>query len=194
MGAVVLASQGASTSAFITAVVASDSPRLIRAGLEPLLGLGELLGGQAHVVPYTARLPTDHLHPNTGQMPATTTNGLLTETTPGAARALVTAASGPGAAMAQMRSVGGAVNDTDPSATAYTHRHQRTLVIATTFPPGGRRALEAAWKGVAPHTDGAYVNFESNPDEAAYPGATGDRVTALRERYDPDRVLRPWAG
>ncbi|SDM53790.1 FAD-binding oxidoreductase [Streptomyces wuyuanensis] len=195
--AVVLASQGASTSAFVTAVVASDSPRVIRAGLEPLLGLGELLGGQAHVVPYTALVPTNHLHPNTGQMPATTTNGLLTDMTPDAARALVTAASGPGAAMVQLRSVGGAVNDTDPSATAYAHRHQRTLVIATAFPPGGRRALEAAWKGVAPHTDGAYVNFESNPDEAAfrraYPGATGDRVTALRERYDPDRALRPWA-
>jgi hypothetical protein len=43
--------------------------------------------------------------------------------------------------------------------------------------------------------DGAYVNFESAPDQGtfarAYPGPTGTRVTALWDRYDPDGVLRP---
>lgn len=78
---------------------------------------------------------------------------------------------------------------------AFTHRHQNTLVIASAFPPDDRATLAAAWAPLAPHTDGAYVNFESNPDYTtftrAYPGPTGTRVTDLWKRYDPDGVLRP---
>ncbi|MGW1888170.1 FAD-binding protein [Streptomyces sp. NPDC001970] len=193
--AVTLSSRGPSTAAFVTAVVASDSPSLIRAAVEPLLGVGELLDQQTRIVPYTALVPTAHLHANTGQMPSTTTNGLLPDMPPEAARALVVASAGPRPVMIQMRSIGGAVNDVDPSATAYAHRHQQTLVIATAFPPDGRATLTAALDPLVGHTDGAYVNFESAPDEKtfarAYPGPTGARVSELWARYDPDGVLRP---
>src|SRR5690606_12007867 len=88
-----------------------------------------------------------------------------------------------------------AVHDVSPSATAFAHRHQNTLVIGSAFPPDSREALAAAWAPVAPHTDGAYVNFESASDAGAfaraYPGPAGARVTELWRRYDPEGLLRP---
>jgi FAD/FMN-containing dehydrogenase len=42
--------------------------------------------------------------------------------------------------------------------------------------------------------DGAYVNFLGVEGEArlraAYPGATWDRLAAVKARYDPDNVFR----
>ncbi|MEV1068992.1 FAD-dependent oxidoreductase [Streptomyces sp. NPDC050263] len=193
--AVMLSSQGISTAAFITAVVSSDSPSVIRDALEPLLGIGDVTVRQAHVGPYTELVASLHLHANAGQMPSSTTNGLLTGMTPDAARALVTASAAPDPVLIQLRSLGGATHDPAPSAMAFAHRHQNTLVVASAFPPDDRATLAAAWTPLARHTDGAYVNFESAPDEAtfarAYPGPTGTRVTDLWKRYDPDRVLRP---
>jgi hypothetical protein len=193
--AVTLSSQGTTTAAFITAVVNSDSPSGIRDAVEPLLGIGDVMAQQVHIVPYTQLVPQHHLHANAGQMPASTTNGLLTDMTPDAARALVTASAAPDPVLVQLRSLGGATHDPAPSATAFAHRHQNTLVIASAFPPDDRVTLTAAWAPLGRHTDGAYVNFESAPDQAtfarAYPGPTGTRVTELWKRYDPDGVLRP---
>ncbi|MFF0450282.1 FAD-binding oxidoreductase [Streptomyces sp. NPDC004609] len=193
--AVTLASQSTTTAAFITAVVTSDSPSVIRDAVEPLLGIGDVMAQQARIVPYTDLVPPHHMHANSGQMRSSTTNGLLTDMTPDAAHALVTASPAPHPVLIQLRSLGGATHDPAPSATAFAHRHQNTLVVVSAFPPDDRATLAAAWAPLARHTDGAYVNFESAPDETtfahAYPGPTGTRVTDLWQRYDPDSVLRP---
>ncbi|MEU1535956.1 FAD-binding oxidoreductase [Streptomyces fagopyri] len=183
------------TTAFITAVVATDSPALIRDAVAPLLGIGDMLAVRAHVVPYTELVPSAHLHANSGQMPSSTTNGLFTDMTPDAARALLAASTAPDPVLIQLRSLGGASHDPDPSSMAFAHRHQNTLVVASAFPPNDRATLADAWLSLGPYTDGAYVNFESAPNEntfaRAYPGPTGTRVTDLWNRYDPDGVLRP---
>jgi hypothetical protein len=193
--AVMLVAQGATTAAFITAVVASDSPRVIREALQPLLGIGDVVGRQAHVVPYTELVPPSRLHANSGQMPSSTTNGLLTDMSAGAARTLAQASLGPAPVLVQLRSLGGATHDPDSSATAFAHRHQNVLVVASAFPPDERATLAAGWAPLAPYMDGAYVNFESAPSAETfarfYPGPTGTRVTDLWKRYDPDGVLRP---
>lgn len=193
--ALMLSSQGAVTNAFITAVVATDDQQAIRRAIEPLLGIGDVTLQQALVTPYRSLVPRHHLHANVGQMASSTTNGLITDMTPAAARAIVGAASGPTPVLIQMRSLGGAVADTAPSATAFPHRRQRSLVIASSFPPYGHEALGKAWEPVAEHTQGAYVNFESKPNKATfdrtYPGSVGTRVTELWKRYDPEGVLRP---
>ncbi|CAL9626760.1 FAD-binding oxidoreductase [Streptomyces sp. enrichment culture] len=193
--AVMLAPSGTGTTALITAVVASGEPSVVRDAVGPLLGIGEVTAQRAQVAPYGALVPSHHLHANTGQMPVATTNGLLTEMSSDAARALVAAAAGPRPILVQLRSLGGAVHDMSPSATAFAHRHQHTLVIGSAFPPDSRPALAAAWAPIAPHTDGAYVNFESAADAAAcaraYPGPAGARVAGLWQRYDPDGLLRP---
>lgn len=193
--ALMLSSQGSLTSALITAVVATDDEQAIRRAIEPLLGIGDVALQQAVITPYTSLVPRQHMHANIGQMPSSSTNGLITDITPAAARAIVGAASGPAPVLIQIRSLGGAVADVDPSATAFPHRHQRSLVIASSFPPYGHETLDKAWEPVAEHTEGAYVNFESNPDRATfdrtYPGTTGIRVAELWKHYDPEGILRP---
>jgi hypothetical protein len=68
------------------------------------------------------------------------------------------------------------------------------LVIVSQFPPGDGGQLDDVWRSVEPYADGAYRSFESRPDSRtfhlAFPGATGDRVLDLRNRFDPDGVLR----
>ncbi|MEV6787893.1 FAD-dependent oxidoreductase [Streptomyces sp. NPDC051098] len=193
--AVMLSAQGSTATAFITAVVISGDPSVIRETINPLLGIGDVMVQQAHIIPYTQLVPRFHLHANSGQMPSRTTNGLLTGLTPEAARALVTAVAAPNPAFVQLRSLGGATHDPAPSDMAFPHRHQDILAVASTFPPNERATLAAAWKPVAPHVNGSYLNFESTRDEAAfaraYPGATGTRVIDLWKRYDPEGVLRP---
>ncbi|MFC3572081.1 FAD-binding protein [Streptomyces yaanensis] len=204
--AVMLASQGTTTAAFVTAVVSSDRASVIRDAVGPLLGIGDVTAQQAHIVPYTELVPPHHQHTNTGQMPASTTNGLLTGMTPDAARALVTASAAPDPVLIQLRSLGGATHDPAPSATAFAHRHQNTLVIASAFPPDDRATLAAASTPLARHTDGAYVNFESAPDEATFaPPApasptcgsattpTASCAPGRRSDRRPDRSHRPRA-
>ncbi|MFG2058903.1 FAD-binding oxidoreductase [Micromonospora sp. NPDC048930] len=196
--AAMLLPYGSSTVLSVTAVVAGASLRRVRPAVAPLLELGGLLDHRVDLVPYPALVPTAHLHPNVGQQPSLTTNGLLAGMDGATARAIMRAAGGPNRALVQLRSVGGAVNDVAPDATAYPHRHQETLVVASVFPPHGAAGLDAAWRGLAGRTDGAYVNFESRPGPAAfaraYPGATGVRVAEVWRRYDPDGVFRTAAG
>jgi hypothetical protein len=193
--AAVLFPHGPSAVLSITAVVAAESLRRVRPVVQPLLEIGKVLDHRTDLVPYPALVPTGHLHPNVGQQRSITTNGLLTGMDDAAARAIMRAATGPARALVQLRSLGGAVNDVDPGATAYPHRHQGTLVTASVFPPDGGAALDVAWRGIAARADGAYVNFESRPNPAAfariYPGETGARVARLWRRYDPDGVFRP---
>jgi FAD/FMN-containing dehydrogenase len=182
-------------AAQFTAVVADDDPERTRRLAEPLARLGtRLLDQHAQIAPYTALIPAEHLHPNVGQQPVTVTNALLPTLTEASAQAIMDAAAHPSGALVQLRALGGAINDHDPAETAYPHRHQQVLVIFSEFPPGGGSELDLVWKSVEPHADGAYRGFESRPDEAtfrrAFPGPTGDRVTALRGRFDPDGVFR----
>ncbi|PWU47840.1 FAD-linked oxidoreductase [Micromonospora sp. S4605] len=193
--AAVLFPYGSSAVMQLTAVVAAESMRRVRPAVAPLLEIGKLLEHRSDLVPYAALVPPAHLHPNVGQQPSLTTNGLLPELDEDSARAVMRAVTGPHRALVQLRSVGGAVTDVAPEATAYPHRHQSTLVVASVFPPQGGAALDAAFRDVARHTDGAYVNFESRPDRAAfdriYPGETGRRVARAWRRYDPDGLFRP---
>ncbi|WP_444948864.1 FAD-binding oxidoreductase [Micromonospora ureilytica] len=193
--AAVVFAEGRSVLMSITAVVAAESLRRARPAVEPLLAIGKVLEHRTDLLPYPTLVPTAHLNPNVGQQRGTTTNGLFTALDDGGARAVTRAVTGPGRAVIQLRSLGGAVNDVASDATAYPHRHQDTLIVASVFPPQADAALNTAWRAAGARADGAYVNFESRPDPAAfariYPGETGARVRRLWKRYDPDGVFRP---
>jgi FAD/FMN-containing dehydrogenase len=89
-----------------------------------------------------------------------------------------------------IRPVGDAVNDVDPLATAYAHRHQNFAVSDI----GTREtSFRAHWDELRAHLDGLYINFESDqrPERLAdaYPGETLTRLRQVKAAYDPDNVF-----
>jgi FAD/FMN-containing dehydrogenase len=103
--------------------------------------------------------------------------------------------------VAQLRVLGGAMARVPIDATAFAHRSSRILAVVAVFHDGTPedRARRAAWADELVATlrqddHGAYVNFLADEGEAgvraAYPGATWDRLAAVKRRYDPTNLLR----
>jgi FAD/FMN-containing dehydrogenase len=102
--------------------------------------------------------------------------------------------------VAQLRVLGGAMSRVPVDATAFAHRQSRILVNVAAFYDGADdRNRRAAWvgdfaKALQQNDHGAYVAFIGDEGEArvraAYPGATWDRLTAIKARYDRDNVFR----
>jgi hypothetical protein len=95
------------------------------------------------------------------------------------------------APMAQIRSIGGAVNDIDPTATAYAHRSQNFATSAYGASPA---RLNQRWDTtVAPHINGIYLSFDTDqrPERLrdAFPDETLTRWRHLKALYDPDNVF-----
>lgn len=179
----------------LTTVVASDDEQVIRERIAPLLEIGtRSLGAQVSIAPYTALVNTGQLHANHGQQPSNTTNALLPRLDAQRARLLMDVVAHPAAPLVQLRSLGGATHDLAADATAWAHRDSEVLAVLSTFPPDRGSHLDAAFAPLLALRPGSYRNFESRPDDAtfgrAFPGATGERVLALRDRFDPDGVLQ----
>ena len=102
--------------------------------------------------------------------------------------------------VAQLRVLGGAVERVPADATAYAHRASRIMVNVAAFYEGPEdRVVREAWvtdfaAALQQGDDGAYVNFLGDEGEervrAAYPGATWDRLAAIKARYDPTNLFR----
>jgi FAD/FMN-containing dehydrogenase len=101
---------------------------------------------------------------------------------------------------AQIRVLGGAAARVPDDATAFAHRQRRLMLnVAAVYADPGEDAVHARWADDAVEAlrqgdDAAYVNFlgEEGPDRvrAAYPGATWDRLRAVKREYDPENVFR----
>ena len=102
--------------------------------------------------------------------------------------------------VAQLRVLGGAMARVPADATAFAHRDRRIMVnVAALYQDPADAAAHEAWaSGFAEalsHGDEAgYVNFLGIEGparvRAAYPGATWDRLVAIKRRYDPDNLFR----
>jgi FAD/FMN-containing dehydrogenase len=102
--------------------------------------------------------------------------------------------------VAQLRVLGGAMARVRPEATAFAHRHNKLLVNLAAFYAGeSDRPARQQWVNefaAALHqgNEGAYVNFLNNEGRgrvrAAYPGATWDRLQAIKRQYDPANFFR----
>jgi FAD/FMN-containing dehydrogenase len=102
--------------------------------------------------------------------------------------------------VAQLRVLGGAMARVPADATAYAHRACRIMVNVAAFYEGPEdRPARDAWvsefaAALGQDDDGAYVNFLGDEGQArvraAYPGATWDRLTAIKARYDPTNLFR----
>jgi FAD/FMN-containing dehydrogenase len=103
-------------------------------------------------------------------------------------------------AAAQIRVLGGAMARVPAEATAFAHRKSRIMVnVAAMYEHLEERAEREAWvdgfsADLRQGDAGAYAGFLGDEGEqrvrAAYPGATWERLAAIKARYDPDNLFR----
>jgi FAD/FMN-containing dehydrogenase len=104
-------------------------------------------------------------------------------------------------AACELRVLGGAMGRVPEDATAFAHRRSRMMInVAAIYDPStSERSEHTAWAhGVAAKLDdgdpGAYAGFLADEGDervrAAYPGATWERLSAVKATYDPDNLFR----
>jgi FAD/FMN-containing dehydrogenase len=103
-------------------------------------------------------------------------------------------------AAVQLRPLGGAAARVPDDATAYAHRSRRVMAnVAAMYQDPAEADQHAAWAtrfaaALAGGKPGAYSNFLGDEGaervREAYPGATWERLAAIKERWDPDNVFR----
>lgn len=171
-----------------TVVVADGDRDAASAALAPFGALPGLAGGRAELVPY-ADVPLTTGATHSGQQPARTRNGLAERLDHDLSRRITELAGT--IEMVQIRSVGGAINDVAPQATAYAHRHQNFCVTAVGT--ATRDRFDARWAPVREHLDGLYLSFQSDHTAAdlaaAFPEPTLSRLRAIKATVDPDDVF-----
>jgi FAD/FMN-containing dehydrogenase len=101
--------------------------------------------------------------------------------------------------VAQLRVLGGAISRVPADATAFAHRRSRIMVNLAAFYEGPEdQAIRERWvaefvEALRQDDAGVYVNFLGDEGEAqvraAYPGATWDRLAAIKARYDPTNLF-----
>ena len=120
--------------------------------------------------------------------------------TSAAAHAIATAAgqwpaSGAGQASVLIDPLGGAVADVAPGDTAFPWRNQSAVVQWYVEPAGNQVGAATTWVGsahqaVQQFSVGGYVNYlEPNPTPARYYGSNLPRLTTVRQKYDPNRIM-----
>jgi FAD/FMN-containing dehydrogenase len=103
-------------------------------------------------------------------------------------------------AVTQIRVLGGAMARVPADATAFAHRDKRIMVnVASIYADDEDAVRITDWvDGLVAELrqgdEGAYVGFLADEGEervrAAYPGATWERLAAIKARYDPENVFR----
>jgi len=148
--------------------------------------------------PYASMFPPED--PNSHPTAAMTTM-FLNRVDGSAGRSIIDAlanSSSPFAAV-QLRVLGGAVAKVPAAATAYAHRSSPIMAnVMALYTPADRTRQEAWVDSLAAalrqDDAGAYVNFlgaeGAGRVRAAYPGATWDRLRAIKAKYDPENLFR----
>ena len=101
---------------------------------------------------------------------------------------------GAGRMLAIMHALDGALASVAPGATAFPWRRQYALVQWYVEPSGDPSAatslLNTAHQAVQPYSVGGYVNYlEANQPPSRYFGANLSPLTAVRQKYDPGRIM-----
>ncbi len=118
--------------------------------------------------------------------------------TPAAAQGIASAVNafprGAGRMLAIMHALDGALASVAPGATAFPWRRQSALVqwyVETAGDPSAATSwLNTAHQAVQPYSVGGYVNYiEANQPASRYFGPNLSRLSAVRQKYDPGRVM-----
>jgi hypothetical protein len=122
---------------------------------------------------------------------------VFTTITPAAAQGIASAVDafprGAGRMLAIMHALDGALASVAPTATAFPWRQQSALVqwyVETSDPAAATGWLNTAHQAVRPYSIGGYVNYlEANQPPSRYFGANLSRLSAVRQQYDPGRIM-----
>ena len=118
--------------------------------------------------------------------------------TPAAAQGIAAAVDafprGAGRMLAIMHALDGALASVAPEATAFPWRRQSSLVqwyVETSGDPSAALSwLNTAHQAVQPYSVGGYVNYlEANQSPSRYFGSNLSRLSAVRQKYDPGRIM-----
>ena len=167
--------------------------------MAPFRALAEPLADMVQPMPYPQIYPPD----DPDYHPTAVSRTMFVDSVDEDVAALIVerlAASDASLRAAQLRVLGGAVARVPADATAYAHRSSRIMVNVAAFydgaadRPNRQRWVEDLVADLHQGNDGAYVNFVSDegPERvrAAYPGATWDRLAAVKATYDPANLFR----
>jgi hypothetical protein len=123
---------------------------------------------------------------------------VLPRITPAAAQGIASALDAfpreAGRAVVIMHDLGGALAGPAPGASAFPWRQQSALIqwyVETSGPPVAAAGwLHTAHQAVQGASVGGYVNYlEANQPASRYFGPNLSRLTAIRQKYDPGRIM-----
>ncbi|WP_246017343.1 LLM class flavin-dependent oxidoreductase [Micromonospora pisi] len=175
----------------VSALVDSADPDTIVRHLQPIADIAPGYDQRVVITPYASVLANASDGPHHGHGEPVIRSGLFTHLTPEVARAAARLLSSGAVFYFHIRAVGGAVNDIDADATAWSNR---TANFHLAVLGRSQKRLNEVWDAVmAEHQDGNYLNFEvdGRPERLAeaYAPTTLARLRGLKTQYDPDNLF-----
>jgi hypothetical protein len=178
----------------VYAVVDSPDADVIIDRLEPFTEIGALAQQQVVLTEYSAMLgmvPDVGPDGHHGFGEPTARSSFLTKITPEVARAGADLIDSGAAQFFQLRTMGGAIADVDPGATAFAHRD---AAFSLAVMARSDEAVRSGWQRLQDLSDGLYLSFDTRTGaevvDQAFPPATLARLRDLKRRYDPTSLLR----
>lgn len=177
--------------AMVLALVDSDEPDAIIAALQPIADIAPLYQQQVILTTYADVMANASREDHNGQGDPVARSGIVRHITPRIAQQVERLILNHGTYFFQIRSLGGAVNDVDPEAMAFSHRRGNFVLSAM---GSSKVRLDSFWTPMQSHFAGLYLNFETDvtPDrvDIAFPPRVLDRLRLLKAKVDPDNVFR----
>ncbi|MFL5659666.1 MAG: FAD-binding oxidoreductase [Ktedonobacteraceae bacterium] len=175
----------------VMAVIDSDKPDIIINRLQPIADIAPMYDQYVVITSYANIMANAQGDDHDGQGEPVARSGLIEHITPEFAATAARLIRSGAVYFFQIRSVGGAVSDVDPDATAYGNR---TANFSVTAFGASRERVNALWDEISVHFKGLYLSFETDlrPERLndAFPPRTIERLRKLKIRYDPDNVFR----
>jgi FAD/FMN-containing dehydrogenase len=173
-------------------VVDSDDPETVIERLQPIAQVAPLVDQSVQLMPYSGVLANFVQEGDQhGQGEPHMRSGLIEHLTPEFAAAAAAALATGALYLLSLRSVGAAVSDIGPDATAYGDRSANFLVVALGV---NDACLDEAWAELRGFFSGMYISFETSlaPDrlERAWPDGRLARLRQLKGQYDPSNLFR----
>ncbi|HLS26605.1 MAG TPA: hypothetical protein VK063_12095, partial [Beutenbergiaceae bacterium] len=184
-------SRGGAATAQVMAMVDSDDPDVIIEQLQPFAQTPTLIQQQVVIAPYAAVMTMFPDQPHQGRSEPVSRSGLLTEVTPSFAEDAAVLLDSGTVNWFQLRTMGGAIGDTPPEATAFVHRDAQMHVTAM---GANAQRLDKWWGRVRRHFKGLYLSFETDRSPERLVEAFGEkglnRLSRLKGELDPHQLFR----